>query len=292
MPVMEFAYHAPTTLAEACALGRQWGAEARYLAGGTELFPDYHRERERAKHLIALERITELHGIAVAGDRLQIGALTTVAEVAASPLVREWLPALATAARSLGSPPIRSRATIGGNFCRAVACADLPPPAVVADAALRIAGPEDMREIEIERFFLGPRMTVLGAGEVLVQLLVPRQPPRSGTSYQRFARRSGSSLAVASVAARITLEGDRIAGARLALGAVAPVPRLAVRAAEVLLGEPPSPELFTLAGVLCAEAALPISDLRGSADFRRELVSVLARRALAEATRRARAEVP
>jgi carbon-monoxide dehydrogenase medium subunit len=287
---MEFAYHAPATLAEACALGRQWGAEAQYLAGGTELFPDYYRERECAKHLIALEGIVELRGIAVVDDRLRIGALTTVADVAASPLVREWLPALALAARSLGSPPIRSRATIGGNFCRAVACADLPPPAIVGETVLRIVGTGDPRELEAERFFLSPRKTVLGPGEVLAELLVPRQPPRSGSSYQRFARRSGSSLAVASVAARLTLKGGRIAGARVALGAVAPVPRLAVRAVEMLVGERASANLFAVAGAVCAEEALPISDLRGSAEFRRELVSVLARRAFNEAARRAGAE--
>jgi carbon-monoxide dehydrogenase medium subunit len=160
----------------------------------------------------------------------------------------------------------------------------------VGETVLRIVGTGDPRELEAERFFLSPRKTVLGPGEVLADLMVPRQPPRSGSSYQRFARRSGSSLEVASVAARLTLKGGRITGARVALGAVAPVPRLAVRAVEMLVGERPSANLFTLAGAVCAEEALPISDLRGSAEFRRELVSVLARRAFHEAARRAGAE--
>jgi len=171
-----------------------------------------------------------------------------------------------------------------------VACADLPPPAIIGQTVLRIVGTGAPREVEVERFFLSPRKTVLAEGEVLVDFMVPRQPSRSGTSYQRFARRSGSSLAVASVAARITLGGGRIAAARVALGAVSPVPLLAVRAAAMLAGEVPSADLFALAGAVCAEEALPISDLRGSAEFRRELVSVLARRAFDEASRRAGAE--
>lgn len=287
MAIPDFSYHRPVSLAEACALGVQLGADAAFLAGGTELLPDYHRERETARHLIALDGLRELRGIEVERGWLRIGGLATIAEVAASPVVRRWLPALADAARAIGSPQIRSQATIGGNFCRAVPCADTPPAAIVGGARIRLAGPGGERELDAERFFTGPRQTALVPGEVLTAILVPEQPARSGASYRRFARRRGSALAVASVAARITLEGETIREARLALGAVAPVPMLAGRAAAMLQGEAPSPELFAVAAELCAEAALPISDLRGSADFRRELVTVLARRALAESAERA-----
>ena len=288
MANVDFSYHRPASLAEACALGERLGADAAFLAGGTELLPDYHRERETARHLIALDGLGELRGIAVENGWLRIGGLATIAEVAASPVVRRWLPALADAARAIGSPQIRSQATIGGNFCRAVPCADTPPAAIAGGARVRLAGPGGMRELDAEQFFTGPRQTALRPGEVLTAILVPEQPARSGASYQRFARRMGSALAVASVAARLTLKGDTISEARLALGAVAPVPMLAARAAAMLQGEAPSPELFAVAAELCTEEALPISDLRGSADFRRELVTVLARRALAEATTRAR----
>src|SRR3990172_4685139 len=127
MGIPMISYHRAASLAEACELGRRFGPAAAFLAGGTELLPDYQRERETALVLIALETIEELQGIRVESGRLRIGALATIAEVARSPLVREWLPALAEAARAIGSPQIRSRATIGGNFCRAVACADTPP---------------------------------------------------------------------------------------------------------------------------------------------------------------------
>jgi len=280
-------YHRPATLAEACELGRRLGPEAVFLAGGTEILPDYHRERESATHLIALDAIEELRGIRLADGQLRIGALTTLAQVAASPEVRAWCPVLAEAAAAIASPPIRNRATIGGNFCRAVPCADTPPAAVAAGALLRLAGPTGDRALEAERFFTGARQTALRPGEVLVEIVVPPQPARSGASYQRFARRGGSALAVAAVAARLTLDDGRIRDARIVLGAVAPVPLRARRAAELLKGETPSPDLFALAGAISAEEALPITDLRGSADFRRELVAVLTRRALAAAVRRA-----
>jgi carbon-monoxide dehydrogenase medium subunit len=139
-------------------------------------------------------------------------------------------------------------------------------------------------------FFLGPRRTMLAPDEVLIAIIVPAQPPRSGSSYQRFSRRKGASLAVAAVAARVSMAGGLIGGARIALGAVSPVPMLVARAAAMLEGERPSRALFAAAAAACAEEALPITDVRGSAEFRRELVSVLARRALAEASARAEEE--
>lgn len=287
MAIMDFAYHRPANLAEACALGERLGTDAAFLAGGTELLPDYQRQRETARHLIALDALDELRGIAVEDGSLVIGGLATIAQVAASPLVSACFPALAEAARSIGSPQIRSRATIGGNFCRAVPCADTPPAAIAAGALVRLLTPAGMREMDAECFFTGPRQTALHPGEVLAAIVIPQQPSGSGGSYQRFARRQGSALAVAAVAARITMNGGTIVDARLALGAVAPMPMLATRAAAVLVGEPPSPHLFALAGAVCADEALPITDLRGTADFRRELVSVLARRALVQATERA-----
>lgn len=287
MTTLPFTYHRPATLAEACALGRELAGHAAFLAGGTELVPDYQRGRETATHLIALGRIAELRGIVRDGDTLRIGALTTVSAIAASPDVRAWLPALADAARALGSPQVRSLATIGGNFCRAVSCADLPPAAMVGGARLRLVSGDGERTIAADALFAGPRKTVLEPGEVLAELLVPAAAPRTGTSFQRFAQRRGMALAVASVAASLTLDGDRIGRAAVALGAVGPTPILVKQIPGLLQGEVATESLFAVAGALCADAALPISDIRGSADFRRDIVAVLARRALAQALARA-----
>lgn len=288
MSMIPFAYHRPTSLAEASTLGERFGSCAAFLAGGTELLPDYQRGRETAAHLIALDAIRELRGISVGGDTLRIGALTTIAEVASSSIVAAWLPALAEAARSIGSPQIRSRATVGGNFCRAVSCADLPPAAIAGGARLRLSSRAGERVVDAHEFFVASRHTVLAHGELLVELVLPARAARSGTSFQRFAHRRGMALAVASVAAGVELDGDRISAATIVLGAVAPVPLVVHEAPSLLVGEVPSKELFDDVALACAETARPISDIRGSADFRRALIGVLARRALEQASMRAR----
>lgn len=288
--MLDFDYHRPSTIHDACVLGQRLGASGAFLAGGTELIPDYRRERERAVALISLRDIDELHGISLEGNRLRVGSLTTVAALARSAVVEEWLPALSEAARALGSPQIRSRATVGGNFCRAVSCADLPPAALVGDAMLRIASPDGTREIATSEFFVDSRRTVLRPGELLEAVLLQRPAPRSGTAFERFGLRRGLALAVASVAARIQLDGDRITGAAAALGAVAATPMPVPAVAELLYGKRPSARLFLTVAATCADAARPISDVRGSAEFRREIVATLALRALERATARARAD--
>jgi carbon-monoxide dehydrogenase medium subunit len=287
MGMPDLTYLRPDSVADACALAGRLGRDAAFLAGGTELIPDFQRERETARQLIGLGHLTELRGISIERGTLRIGALTTIAEVGASAAVRARLIALGDAARAIGSAQIRSLATIGGNFCRAVACADTPPAAIVGDARVQLAGAQGTREMPAVEFFLGPRRTVLAPGEVLVAITLPAQPAASGSSYQRFSRRKGASLAVAAVAVRVTLVEGRITGARIALGAVSPVPMLVARASSLLEGERPSTALFAKAAAVCADEALPITDVRGTADFRRELVRVLAGRALDEAAARA-----
>lgn len=283
-----FTVHRPRSVAEAAELGRHFGSGAAFLAGGTELLPDFRRGREPARHLIALRDVPGLAGISEADGALRIGSLTTIAAVATSSVVRRLVPVLAEAARALGSPQIRSLATIGGNFCRAVPCADTPPVARVAGARVRIWGANGERELDVDTFFVGPRQTALTPGELLLEVVVPPQPAGSGLCYQRFARRGGSALAVAAVAARVWLADGVIREARLGLGAVAPVPCGAPRAESMLAGQPPSAEVFALAAASAAEEARPITDVRGTASFRRELVHVLARRALEGAAARAR----
>lgn len=290
LTMIEIRYHRPSTVRDACALGQLLGERGAFLAGGTELIPDYRRAREAAVELISLRDVAELRRIWVNGETLHIGSLTTVAELARSAEVEAWMPALSEAAAALGSPQIRSRATVGGNFCRAVSCADLPPVALAGNVRLRIASENETRELVVADFFLGSRRTVLNPGEILTELLVPAAARRTGMSFQRFALRSGLAVAVASVVARVRIDGGRITDAAVAMGAVAPSPILVPGIAELLSGSSPSTGLFERAAALCIEAARPIGDIRGSADFRREIVGVLARRALERATERALAE--
>lgn len=285
--MLDLRYHQPSSVRDACMLGRRLGASGVFLAGGTELLPDYRRGRESATELISLRALHELRGIAVDGDVLRVGSLATVAELARSVAVERWLPALSEAARALGSPSIRSRATVGGNFCRAVSCADLPPAALIGNATLRIASSDSIRDVAASEFFVGARRTILQPGELLVEVRIPRPPHGSGTSFERFGLRKGLALAVASVAARVQVERGRIVDAVAALGAVAPTPLLVANLAFLLRGKAPTTAAFELAATACVRAAEPINDVRGSAGFRREIVAVLARRALERAVQRA-----
>ena len=280
------------TIADACMLGRELGASAAFLAGGTEVLPDLERGRESARHFIALDGLHELRAVHLREDRLVIGAMATVAEIASSDLVREHCEALSEAAHSLGSPQIRSRATIGGNFCRAVACADLPPAAMAASARVRLASPSGEREVSVEEFLVGARRTSLDTGELLTAIVLSRAATGFASSFARFGNRRGPSLAVASVAAGLRLENERVADLRIVLGAVAPSPVVVHVASELARGEKPTSALIAKVGAACVAAARPISDIRGSAEFRRELVGVLARRAFERAIQRATRRAP
>lgn len=287
MAIAAIAYHRPTSLAAACALGREHGADGVFLAGGTELLPDFQRGRERSRHLIALDAVKELTGIRETGGELRIGALATIAEIARSSIVRTWCAALAEAAASIGSPPIRSRATIGGNFCRAVPCADTPAPCIAAEARVRLVGPDGERELPAVAFFAGARRTALRAGELLVEIILPSQPVGAASSYQRFTRRRGSALAVASVAARLSVSRGTIATARVAYGAVSSTPVLSARIEALLVGKAPTEALLAHAAAVSIDEALGTTDVRRSDSLRRSVLPVLTRRALAEAAARA-----
>ncbi len=292
MSTSDLTYNRPTSLAAACELGSACGAAGRFLAGGTELLVDLKSGRDTAGHLISLRGVPGLREISLEKDgTLRIGALASLAAVAGSAAVEQTFPVLREAVLQMGGAQIRNLATIGGNFCRAVPCADTPPVCLAGGARLRITGTEGERTLPAAEFFVGPRQTVLQRGEILTEIQIPPQPAGSGVSYQRFQLRGGMALAVAAVAAWVRLAAGKIAEARIVLNSVAPVPLPAVQAAAEVVGGRAAAELFAKAGQIAAREAQPIDDLRGSARFRRELVEVLTRRALREAVTRAEGEV-
>ncbi len=287
MEICDFSYHRPATLAEACEMGVRLGDDARYFAGGTEVIIDFRTRRDSAEHLISLQDVPGLGAIETGGDGLRIGAMASIADIAESPEVAKHYPALGRAAAVMAGEQIRSQATIGGNFCRAVSCADTPPICIVGEASVEIVGAGGERSLAAEEFFTGPRQTVLRPGEIVTSITIPRQPANSGADYQRFTLRGGQALAVAAVAARLTLEGGKIAGARIALGAVGPTPMFVPDCGASLLGKSPGESAFAAAADIAEAAALPICDLRGSDEYRRDLVRTLTMRALEAAAARA-----
>ena len=280
--------HEATKLEQAAALMARLAPNAQLLAGGTDLLVDLKTSRVSVDHLVCLRRIDALRGLSNTGGGLRIGALTTITQLQRSPLVAQGFAPLLDAAQRMAAPQIRNLATVGGNVACAVPCADLPPILTAMNAAVTLFSTNGRRNVPLEAFFVGARRTSRRDDEVLTAVLVPKPPPGFGAAYARFALRDGNAIAVAAVAAGLTLNSDQtIQDARIVLGAVAPVPLLVEPAGATLVGQPPAEDAFNAAADAALQAAEPISDVRGSADFRRHLVGVLTKRALAAAYRRA-----
>jgi carbon-monoxide dehydrogenase medium subunit len=279
----------PEDLATALELLAENKGKARLIAGGTDIVVDMKNFDEHPELLISLANGPGLAEIKAVGDDLFVGALATPNAIARSDLIQERLPALVDAARCMGSYQIRNLATVGGNLCSASPSADLPPALIAAGAELMIHGRSGERRIPLRSFFRDVRKTSLDPYEILTHVIIPKQPPHSGVSYQPFKLRDANALAVASSAARLTLDDSgKIGDAVVALGAVAPVPMLAEKSMKMLVGKDPGEGLFDEAARRASEEAKPITDVRGTKEHRRSLVRVLTRRALDEALTRAR----
>lgn len=290
-PVMQpFDYCEPSSLSEALSLLAEHRERACVLAGGTDLFVRMRTAAVRPTVVLDLKRVPGLEGIHESdAGALRIGALTSHADIEASEAIRIRYPALATAARSVAGVQIRNRGTVGGNVCNASPAADLATPLLAFGALVRIAGPKDVRQMPLDGFFVGPGRIVLAPDEILTGVLLPASAPWTGSDFQR-AIRAAVDIALVNVAVALTLEaGDGICReARVALGAVAPTPMLASAAAAALRGQRVTPETIAAAARAAAAEARPISDVRASAEYRRDQVEVLTARALERAWERAR----
>jgi CO/xanthine dehydrogenase FAD-binding subunit len=281
-----FEYLAPRSLAEALEMLAD-RPEAIPLAGGTDLLVQVKEGSRSVETLLSLKRVPELRQYGHNGA-LTLGSTVTVGRIAADPQIQQAYTTLAAGAGLIGSVQIRNVATLGGNLCNASPSADTAPPLLVLGAQAVIASAQGERTIPLEQLFRGPGRTALQAGELLKAIIVPRPAERSGSFYLRHTPRARMDLAVVGVAAAITLEANgSIGDARLALGAVAPVPMRARRAEALLAGQILTDELWREVGATAAREVEPIDDLRASAEYRRHLVDVLTRRALRCALTRA-----
>ncbi|MEX2159317.1 MAG: xanthine dehydrogenase family protein subunit M [Dehalococcoidia bacterium] len=285
-----FEYFAPQSLAEAVALLRERGDGVRVLAGGTDLVVQIKEAGLHPSAVVSLHALDELRGITGdAASGLRIGARALMSEIEAHPVVRERYTALSDGAGVVGSVQTRNLATLGGNVCNAAPSADTSPALVVLDAVAEIAGANGTREVAVQDIGTGPGATSLAKDEIAVAFRLPPLPATTGSVYQRHTPRKIMDIAAVGVAVRLTLAGDAIAEARICLGAVAPTIIRVPDVEQALAGQQPSDELFARAAELAQAAARPISDTRGSAEFRRYLVGVMMNRCLGIALERARA---
>jgi len=287
--VREFEYAAPINLQEAIDLLSRANGEGRPLAGGTDLIAQMKENRKSPALVVDVKRIPELDVLSFDEKQgLRVGAAVSCTRIASFPAAREHYPALAEACGLIGSVQIQNRAAVGGNFCNATPSADTVPPILSYRGKVVIAGPDGRRELAAENFFVGPGQTVLRKGEILVEIAIPMPPSHSGAAYLRFIPREEMDIAVAGVGSfvQFSADGHRCEQARITLAAVAPTPVRAREAEEFLAGKAPDQAIFRQAGELAARAANPISDVRGSAAYRIELIKVLTRRSLQKALER------
>jgi carbon-monoxide dehydrogenase medium subunit len=280
-----FEFYEPTTLAEASRLFAE--EHTQLLAGGTDLVIGMKALTETPESVISLQKIPGLAGITTEADNsISIGAMTKVREVELSGDIQQHHTALAEGASEIGSIQIRNLATIGGNIAHASPAADTVAGLLVADAQVDIAGADGERSVPIGELFTGPGQTVLAPGEIITRFRLPS--PASGSHYIKHKIREVMDLAFIGVAAALNLDNGTITDARIGLAAVAPTPIRATEAENLLNGNVPTAELLEQAGEAAAATASPISDLRCSAEHRREMVDVLTRRAIQHALERAR----
>ena len=288
-----FTYYEPRTLKDGIEIAASGERGTYFLAGGTDLFVRMKRGLISPSALINLKGIQGLNRIERDGKGgLCIGPLTRISEIERSPLVLSHHPVLAQAAGGLGSPSIRNLATVGGNIGRASPASDIAPSLMVLQARATLEGPQGKKEVDMARLFSGIGITALSKAEIITSFLIPAAKPHTETVYLRLGRRQGMDCCLVGVAASLTLvdgKGEAIE-ARIALASVGPAPLRAKMAEKALLAGPLTDERIRESARLAGEECFPITDLRATGSYRKEMIRVLTHRALLRAVQSLRGE--
>ncbi len=278
-----FEYLRPLTPAEACELKDKYGKRSRFWAGGTDLLLQWREDIVGIDYCIDLSFIPDLDYIRKDSDAVSIGSLTRVASLEASSELNHSLSAIREAAGELATPQIRNTATIGGNLCHAAPSADLATPLIVLGAEARILSADDERWVKMDAFFRHVNQTALEENELLAEIKAPIPPAETASCFLKVGR-TVIDIAIVNMSARITMdEKGVLTDVRIAFGAVAPVPLRIKTAEEMLLGADVSrieDALIGEVGNKAADEIKPITDVRSSAEYRREISRVLTKRAI------------
>jgi carbon-monoxide dehydrogenase medium subunit len=278
-----FDYHAPSSLPEATGLLSQWGDEAKVLSGGQSLIPLMKLRLARPRHVIDINGIPGLAYVREEGGFLKIGALTRESDLEESEVVRTRYPLLLDTCRVIADPLVRNLATVGGNLAHGDPANDHPATMLAYEAEVTAVGRSGERRIPIASFFTGPFMTALAPGEILTEIRIPVPSARSGGAYRKLERKVGDFATVA-VAVQVTLGADGVCTrAGIGLTNVGATP---IKAQVTLVGKRLDEAAIRQAAEAAAAQAQPSADLRGSVEYKRDLVRVLTARALRAAAER------
>ena len=280
-----FEYRTPKSLKEVHANLKEFGSDAKLVAGGTALIIMMKQRLVRPSCLISLRSVRGLNGIELQNGGLRIGGLATHRQLETSPLIRRRLPVLAETYHHVATLRVRNMATVGGGLAHADPNQDPPPRLIALGATLKATSANGSRVIPMDEFFKDYYETVLNPDELITEVMVPKLPPNSGAAYIKFLPRTADDYATVSAAAVLTLDKSNktVADVRIALGSVGVTPIRATAAEAVLRGQPLKAEAFAEAGEKAKEAVDPISDFRGSAGYKKDMAAVFVRRALEQA---------
>ena len=284
-------YAHPQTVREAVNLMADAGeGGARALAGGTDLLVHLRANVFTPDVVVDVKGVPELNEVSYnPSTGLTIGAAVPCYKIYGNEAVSAAYPGLIDAASLIGGTQIQGRASLGGNLCNATPSGDSIPIMIALGGVCNIAGPDGERQVSVEDFCTGVRQNVLGLGEILVSVHFSPPEPNSGARYIRFIPRNEMDIAVAGAGVSVTLENGNIGSARVSLASVAPTPLFVREAGDAMAGKPATEETVRIASALAREAARPITDMRGTIEYRRHLCEVLTRRALLTAIERAQA---
>jgi carbon-monoxide dehydrogenase medium subunit len=274
-------YFEPRSVSEALSVLAKHGAEAKIIAGGTDVMVDI-KFKEEPGGLVNIKKIPGLSGISENGAGLRIGPLTTIRDIETNALVRDKLPVLWEASHQFASLQVRNTATIGGNICRASPSGETLAPLLVLDAKAKLAFGDGEKTVPFTSFFQGPGKSSTGNTGLLIEIDVPYPPSGSSSVYLKHAVRGAMDIAMVGVAVLMTPDSGKnsIADVRIGLGAVAPTPVRAPKAEALLRGKTLTASLLREVAALAASESSPIDDQRSSAEYRRWIVEALTRKGL------------
>jgi carbon-monoxide dehydrogenase medium subunit len=279
---VSFEYYSPNSIKEATTLLQDLGKDAQILAGGTDLIPKMKQRLIEPHALINLKKIHALKGIRFENNSVVIGSLTKLREIEKSRIVEEKIPLLNYAVKKIGSVQIRNMATIGGNICNASPSADSATALIALDAEANINGSEGIRRVPLNEFFTGPGETVLTQGEILKEITIPNQTQNNIWDFIKITR-TELDLAVVSLAVNLELNGNRIKKSRIVFGSVAPTPLRLHKMEELLMGMELTEENIEKLSEITPNLIEPISDVRGSRDYRLKVSKSLIKDVLTKA---------
>ncbi len=284
MVLPNFEYLTPATLGEACNLLAELGDGAKVMAGATDLIPPMKDKAISPEYIIDLRNIPDLDYLDYDDKQgLKIGAMTTLRTIEFSKEVKKNNPAVAYASKVVASPQIRAKGTLVGNICNASPSCDNGPNMIAQEATILVQGPNSDRVIKAEDFFTGVKKTSLEPGEIVTGVIIPALAKNQKASYIKHAVRKAMDLAIIGVAVKLTMDGNKCTDAKIALGAVATTPIRAPQAEEILIGKELTDEIIVKASEAAMNICEPISDIRASKEYRKDMIRVFTKRAIKQA---------